>query len=117
MNHSLPLRRAVACGAVFLAALSLGGCVVAPYGPYGYGGGYSGEVVGVAPPAPQVEYYGAPPVVGNIWIGGYWGWRSGRHQWVPGYWSAPRPGYRWEPHRWDRAPGGWRENPGRWERR
>jgi WXXGXW repeat (2 copies) len=111
MNRILPLRRSLARGAIVLAAVGLGGCVVAPYG------GYYGETVGVAPPAPHVEYYGAPPVTGNIWISGYWGWRGGRHHWTPGHWSAPRPGHRWQPHRWDRAPGGWRENPGRWERR
>jgi hypothetical protein len=107
-------RRLIASGTITLAAMALSACVVAPLPGY-YGD--HGDVVGVAPPAPQVEYYGAPPVVGSIWIGGNWGWRGGRHHWTPGHWSAPRPGYRWHPHRWNRAPGGWREAPGRWERR
>ena len=97
-----------------VAALALSGCVVAPVGPYG--GGYYGEPVAVAPPAPQVEYYGAPPVVGNIWISGFWGWGGGRHVWTPGHWEAPRPGYHWTPHRWEQTPGGWRQRPGRWDR-
>jgi hypothetical protein len=100
---------AVCCGTVFVA-----GCVVAPVGPY-YG--YDGEVVQVAPPAPRVEYYGAPPVVGQIWIGGFWGWNGGRHVWNGGHWDAPRPGHRWVPHAWERQGPGWRQRPGYWERR
>lgn len=98
------------------AALLTSGCVVAPYG-YGYGGGAyqnGGEVVNVAPPAPQYEAVGVPPVVGNIWIGGYWNWAGGRHVWVPGYWSAPRPGHVWVPHTWARVGGGWRLQHGHW---
>ena len=100
---------AVCSGTVFVA-----GCVVAPVGPY-YG--YDGEVVQVAPPAPRVEYYGAPPVVGQIWIGGFWGWNAGRHVWIGGHWDAPRPGHRWVPHAWERQGPGWRQRPGYWERR
>lgn len=112
MNNSPALRRVLAGAAVSLATLGLTACVVAPLPGY-----YGGEVVGVAPPPPQVEYYGAPPLGGQIWLNGYWGWNGGRHHWVPGQWSAPRPGHRWHPHRWDRAQGGWRERPGHWERR
>ncbi len=99
-----------ACAGTLLTA----GCVVAPVGPY-YG--YEGEVVQVAPPPPQVEYYGPPPVVGQIWIGGFWGWRGGRHVWIGGHWEAPRPGYHWVPHAWLREGPGWRQRPGHWERR
>lgn len=98
------------------ALLSLGGCVVAPAGYYDRYDRYEGPVVAVPPPAPRVEYYGPPPVVGSIWIGGYWGWRGGGHVWVPGYWSSPRPGYRWVPHAWAPQAGGWRERPGYWSR-
>lgn len=106
-----PLRRAVLAGAAS-ALLLLGGCVVAPAGYYdGYG-----PVVNVPPPAPRVEVYGAPPVVGSVWIGGYWGWRGGGHVWVPGRWDAPRPGYRYVPHAWTPYGGGWRERPGHWDR-
>ncbi|MBI3369270.1 MAG: YXWGXW repeat-containing protein [Burkholderiales bacterium] len=93
------------------AALLTSGCVVAPYG-YGYG--YGGEVVSVAPPAPQYEVVGVAPVAGNIWIGGYWNWVGGRHVWSPGYWSAPRPGHVWVPHAWVHAGGGWRLQHGHW---
>lgn len=99
-----------ACG----IALALAGCVVAPAGPY-YG--YAGEVVPMAPPPPQVEYYGAPPVVGQIWIGGYWGWQANRHVWIGGHWESPRPGYHWVPHAWHRDGPGWRQRPGYWARR
>jgi hypothetical protein len=94
------------------ALLLASGCVVYPVDqPY-----YTGEVVGVAPPPPQVEYVGVPPVTGYIWLGGYWGWRGGRHEWVPGRWSAPRPGYHWVPPAWHRQGPGWRFRPGRWGR-
>ena len=94
----------------------LTGCIVVPagHGPY-YGGG--GEVVAVAPPAPQVEVVGVAPFPGYIWLGGYWGWSGGRHAWVGGRWEAPRPGYGWAPHQWHREGQGWRFAPGRWERR
>src|SRR5262245_666786 len=87
--------------ALLVAALgaALAGCVVAPVAPapaYGYGS----EVVAVAPPPPQAEYIGPPPAVSYVWIGGYWGWRGGRHVWNGGHWEAPRPGYHWVPHAW-----------------
>ena len=55
-----PLRRLALVGAAGVAALALGGCVVAPpaYGPYGAYG------------APAVV---APPVSVGIGVGGYWG--------------------------------------------
>jgi len=72
----------------------------------------------MAPPAPQVEYFGAPPVVGYVWISGYWNWVGGRHVWVSGRWAAPpRPGQRWVPHQWHRQGDGWRLNHGHWEGR
>jgi hypothetical protein len=112
MNIRLTLRPALAGAALTLAALGMTGCVVAPVGPY-----YGGEpVVTVAPPPLQAEYVGPPPVVGYIWIGGFWNWVGGRHVWVQGHWDAPRPGYHWVPHRWEQVPNGWRHQPGRWER-
>ena len=101
-----------------LAVLSLSACVVAPYYPYG-SSGYSsaGEVVvDAAPPAPQVEVIPAIPFAGAVWIGGYWGWRGGRHYWAPGYWSQPRPGYYWRPHRWEPIGGRWAFRGGGWMR-
>lgn len=100
----------VACASALLTT----GCVVAPYGP-GYGYGY-GDVVNTAPPPPQHEVYGVAPVLGHVWLAGYWGWGGGRHQWVPGHWSAPRAGHAWVPHAWVRSGNGWRMNPGHWRR-
>lgn len=111
MAHRLV--RTVLLSAACALTLPLVGCVVAPAGPY-YG--YGGEVVPVAPPPPQVEYYGAPPVVGQIWIGGYWGWQANRHVWIGGHWESPRPGHRWVPHTWTREGPGWRPRPGHWAR-
>jgi hypothetical protein len=108
--------------ALLVAALgaALAGCVVAPVAPVapapGYGYGYGGEVVGVAPPPPQVEYMGPPPAVGYVWIGGYWGWHGGRHVWNAGHWEAPRAGYHWVPHAWVREGNGWRLHDGHWAR-
>lgn len=94
------------------ATILVGGCAVVPVGdPY-----YDAPVVRVAPPPPQYEYYGAPPVVGHIWIGGYWNWVGARYVWIPGRWEAPRPGYYWAPHRWERQGDHWRPHGGRWER-
>lgn len=108
-----PFRTAVVAGAL----LALGGCVVYPAGPY-YGDPYYGSTV-VAPYAPPpliAETYGPAPVVGDIWIGGYWGWSGGRHVWTPGRWEHPRAGYRWAPRTWERRGNGWYQHGGRWER-
>jgi hypothetical protein len=104
-------RRMVALALAFAPAIAMVGCVVVPARPY-----YGGEVVEVAPPAPQVEYVGPPPVVGYLWLGGYWAWRGGRHEWVPGHWEAPRAGYHWVPHGWAREGNGWRFHEGHWAR-
>lgn len=104
------MKSLLACTSLMLAAL-LGGCVVTP-APYSYG-----EPVLVAPPPPRVEYYGAPPIAGQIWIGGYWHWTGHRHEWVPGRWESPRPGHNWVPHRWERDGKHWRQHGGRWEER
>ena len=96
--------------ALSVAAAALAGCIVAPVAPY------PGDVVAVAPPAPQYEAVGVAPVAGYIWIGGFWNWVGGRHVWVGGHWEAPRPGYHWVPHRWEPVGGGWRAHPGHWDR-
>jgi hypothetical protein len=105
-----PRTRTLLLAASLALALPLVGCVVAP-------APYYGDMVTVAPPPPQAEYIGAPPVVGYIWIGGYWTWQAGRHVWIGGHWAPPRPGYRWVPHHWKRDGQGWREQPGYWSRR
>lgn len=104
--------RTCAVTALLLLSLSLGGCVVTARPAY-----YGGAVVAVAPPAPQVEVYGAPPVAGYFWAGGYWRWTGERHIWVPGHWQAPRPGFRWVEHRWVRGPAGYHFEEGHWARR
>ena len=62
-------------------ALTVSACVVVPARGYYAGGGYYTGAVTIAPPEPQVEVYGAPPVAGYVWIGGYWNWVNGRHVW------------------------------------
>jgi hypothetical protein len=100
----------IAASALTLTGLT--GCVVTPVHPR-----FAGEVVMVAPPAPQVEVIGVPPVPGHTWIAGYWGWVGGRHVWVGGHWDAPRPGYYWEPHVWVHTGAGWQLREGHWARR
>src|SRR5574343_550426 len=89
-------------------SILLAGCVVAPAPVYR-------EPVYVEPPPPRFEYPGYPPVVGYIWISGYWTWTGHRHEWVPGRWDAPRPGHRWIEPRWERDGNRWHQRPGRWE--
>ena len=105
--------------AVALSALALSACVVAPYPRQGayYPEGGSVIVTDVPPPVPYVEPIPAVPFAGAIWIGGYWGWSSGRHVWVPGRWEHPRPGYVWTPHRWESRGGRWHLHEGGWTRR
>ena len=120
-----------------LSAALLSACVVAPYPgrPVVYtqpvpayaqpGPAYSQPVpvdgdeaeVDMAPPAPYVEVVPAIPFAGAIWLGGYWGWRGGRHYWVPGRWDHPRPGYAWRPHAWVQQGGRWHLHGGGWVRR
>ena len=107
------LRGSVRNAAIVTAlSLSLSACVVYPARV-----AYVGPTIAIAPPAPVVETYGAPPYAGAVWLGGYWGWEGGRHVWVGGHWEAGHPGYRWEPHHWVQVGGGWRMAGGRWVRR
>jgi hypothetical protein len=76
---------------------------------------YDAPVVRVAPPQPIYEHPGNPPVVGHVWIGGYWNWAGARYAWVPGRWEAPRHGHVWAPQRWERHEDHWRPHGGRWE--
>lgn len=71
--------------------------------------------VGIAPPAPRVEYRTVAPSPRHIWVGGHWGWQGGRHVWSPGIWQVPpRPGNAWIPARWVNIGGQWEYQPGRW---
>jgi hypothetical protein len=111
-----------------LTAAALSGCVLAPYPArrvYAQPAPvyaqpvpeYADEaVVDVAPPAPYVEVVPALPYPGAVWIGGYWGWRGGRHAWVPGRWDRPRPGYGWRAHGWVNDGGRWHLRGGGWIR-
>lgn len=110
--NALRLTRLAAAAAV----VSLAGCIVAPLPPH-----HGEVVVGVPPPADVVEVVPPAPVLGYIWIGGFWNWIGGRHVWVRGHWAPPRPGYRWAPHRWepisgDRGDRSYRGRGGNWER-
>lgn len=104
------MKRKFSLAALALASL-LGGCAVYPERDP-----YYDHSVRVAPPPLQYEYPGSPPVVGYVWITGYWNWVGVRYVWVPGRWEAPRPGYYWVPHRWEREGEHWRQHGGRWER-
>ncbi len=90
--------------------LTVSACVVAPP-RYAVAG-----TVWVAPPAPRVEVYGAPPYPGYFWIAGYWRWAPRGYVWVRGHWAPPRPGFRWVPRRWVHTRYGWRLRGGRWRR-
>lgn len=91
------------------ATVLLGACTTDPYYEYE-------QPVRMAPPSPYSEYPGYSPVVGHVWVTGYWNWAGVRYVWVPGRWEAPRPGYLWVPHRWERDGDHWRRHGGRWER-
>jgi len=110
MKRNILLASALAAA---IGTLGLSGCVVVPARPVAYD---EGPIVDVAPPAPEAEYYGSPPVAGYLWIGGYWNWVGNRHIWVGGHWEAPRPGYHYVPHTWVRAGTGWRLHQGHWEK-
>lgn len=97
--------------AALAATAWLAGCAVAPYDSYPV----YGDPVYVEPPPPRVEYPGYAPVVGYLWIGGYWTWTGRRHEWMPGRWEAPRPGYRWVEPRWQRDGQQWRQMRGGWQ--
>lgn len=74
MRHRVFSRLALVGAAALLTGLS--GCVVAPVGPaYAVDDGY--------------YHRGPPPVVGYVWIDGYWTWQAGRRNWVGGHWGPP----------------------------
>lgn len=103
-------RRTLAVASLIAASAILGGCAVTP----SYETHYV-ETVRIAPPPPRIEYVGAPPVVGHVWIGGYWNWGGARYVWVPGRWEAPRHGHHWVPHRWEQHGSEWRRHGGHWQ--
>ena len=115
-----PLRRRVGLALALATAGALSACIMVPVGRT-YGGRQpdyddEGEVVGVAPPPPQVDVVIAAPGPGYFWISGFWGWIGGRHVWIGGHWAPHRPGWRWAPFGWYPYARGWRARPGRWER-
>ncbi len=97
--------------AALAATAWLAGCAVAPYDSYPV----YGDPVYAEPPPPRVEYPGYAPVVGYLWVGGYWTWTGRRYEWMPGRWEAPRPGYRWVEPRWQRDGQQWRQMRGGWQ--
>lgn len=99
-------------------ALALGGCVIAPLGPYRSPyASEAGPVVDIPPPQAQYEAVPAAPGPGYAWIGGYWGWNLGRHAWIGGRWALPPGGHAWVPGYWGRHDRGWRWHGGYWGRR
>jgi len=73
------LRRALPAVALAAGLATLTGCVVAPAYP---AGGYApvDEVYApMAPPPLQTEVIPVAPSPLSVWIGGYWGWSSGRY--------------------------------------
>lgn len=74
-------------------------------------------VVEEAPPPPQREIIYARPSPAHVWIGGYWGFETGRRIWISGRWDRPpRAGVVWVSPRWVRrghgyvfVRGGWRD--------
>ncbi len=106
------MKTRLALAALGALTLTLSACVVAPVPPPR---AYYGDPVMVAPPPPRTEYYGVPPVVGHIWLSGFWNWNGHAHVWVPGRWEAPRTGHYWVPHRWEHDGRHWRQHGGHWQ--
>lgn len=109
-------------GVAFFVTALMSGCVVAP-APYHY----RAEVIYpevalppvvtiVAPPPPQIEVVGMPPVAGYFWVSGVWVWEGGQHVWHPGRWQAPKPGYVWIPYQWRQTGNEWQLSGGYWQR-
>ena len=96
-------------GALLLipALLSLSACVVAYEPAHEVMMADGSVVVSPAPPAPLVETVTVAPFPGMVWVGGYWGWHSGRYAWVSGGWHhPPRSGAVWVGGSWARRPAG-----------
>src|SRR5262245_34133785 len=73
--------------------------------------------VGIAPPAIPVYVQPACPVVGYVWIPGYWAWDDygGIYYWVPGYWGPPPfVGALWTPGWWGWSGGAYLWHAGDW---
>jgi hypothetical protein len=106
------------------ALLMLSACAIYPddpvvYGtpaypaPYPYPPGGPVVIAPSPPPAMIVETPPPMPVIGSVWVGGYWGWGGGRYSWRPGYWQ-PRPHGAWTPGYWRPYGGGWAYRQGYW---
>ncbi len=116
MNLPSVSRRVLRLAATGGLVALLSACYVVPVGGYRGGPYESGPMVESGPPAPQYEVVPAP-ILGHIWIGGYWTWQLGRHLWIGGRWAVPPSGQHWTPHRWERGSRGWHERPGHWSHR
>lgn len=74
------------------------------------------EEVDRPPPPPQEEMIPAQPSSVHVWVGGYWGWRAGRHFWQAGRWEIPaQPGSVWIEPRWVRRGRGYVFVAGNWQ--
>ena len=65
------------------------------------------EVIVVsAPPALRVEKMPPRPIVGHVWVPGYWMWEADAYVWLPGAWMAPpEPAAVWVAPRFERRSG------------
>ncbi|HXI87177.1 MAG TPA: hypothetical protein VNH64_06935 [Parvularculaceae bacterium] len=109
------LTRNLTAALIGAGALLASGCW-ATFWDGGYYGPTAGAVYVHSAPPPAPHYVVPPrPVIGAIWIGGYWRWSGARYDWVDGYWDrSPPPRKRWQPGRWSHAQPGWYWTPGRW---
>ena len=115
LPFSVPIAvRRVALGAVISVVVGgLAGCVVYPTEPV-----HSTVYVPVAPPAPLQEVVTVAPVVGMVWVPGYWTWTGVRYQWYTGRWAYPPAGRGyWHPGYWQQTPRGHFYVQGRWHAR
>lgn len=71
-------------------------------------------IVREAPPPIIVETAPPPPMVGMVWVQGYWVHDHGHYAWCKGRYVRPEPGRRFEPARWEHSRRGWEFHGERW---
>tara|TARA_R110000824_G_scaffold85425_3_gene212287 strand:- start:3773 stop:4117 length:345 start_codon:yes stop_codon:yes gene_type:complete len=107
--------------ACIAGTLILSGCAGHMHSPYRDGRppiGLQISFIAKAPPPPRRVTIPPRPVIGAIWIDGYWNWTGVRFVWVDGFWDRNPPRNRiWEKSRWVHSNQGWYRTPGRWKER
>ena len=71
-------------------------------------------IVREAPPPIIVETCPPPPVIGMVWVQGYWVHDHGHYSWYKGRHVRPIPDHRFEPARWEHSQRGWQFHRERW---